>query len=69
MCNRSQIPQPLWELRQSQRIAGFRETGRVTSKAGQKAFVEYHQMTWTDAREASWLIGARPKYVAPANAV
>lgn len=67
MRNRVQGPLPLLVLRAMQEIVGFEEIGRVNLKAGETAFMDYHWVRWTDADEASRLIGAGPTYVPPAG--
>jgi hypothetical protein len=67
MRNRIQVPLPQLDLRLLKEIAGFQEIGRVTLAAGQTAFMEYHWVKWTDADEASRLLGAGPAFVAPVN--
>ena len=67
MRNRIQGPLPLLVLRAMQEVAGFQEIGRVNLAAGQTAFMDYHWVRWTDADEASRLLGAGPTYVPPVN--
>ncbi len=65
MRSKIQGPLPVLVLRALQEAAGFQEIGRVNLAAGQTAYMDYHWVRWTDAEEASRLIGAGPTYVPP----
>ena len=65
---RIQGPVPVLDLRILQEIGGFNEIGRVTLKPGETAFMDYHWIRWTDADEASRLLGGGPRFVEPVAA-